>query len=70
MLTFYQQTRGWLRKSDHNHLRITRIIQSLRTLVGDDAAREFYDEISAMVAEAGSPVDPANQSYWTRALED
>ena len=70
MLTFYRQTRGWLRRSDHNHLRITRIIQSLRILVGDETAREFHDEITAMVTEAGSPVDPANQAYWTRALED
>ncbi|HEX2529454.1 MAG TPA: opioid growth factor receptor-related protein [Geminicoccus sp.] len=70
MLAFYRQTRGWLRKSDHNHLRITRIIQSLRLLVGDEAAQAFHDEVVALVEEAGAPVDPANQRYWTRALED
>ena len=68
MLSFYRQTDGWLGWSDHNHLRISRIIQSLRVLVDPAAAQAFHDEIVAMVAAAGSPVDPRNRGYWDRAL--
>lgn len=70
MLAFYRQGRQWLVRSDHNQLRITRIIHSLRTLVGQAAARSFHDAVTAMVEAAGSPVDPRNRRYWQRALEE
>ncbi|SFU97162.1 Opioid growth factor receptor (OGFr) conserved region [Methylobacterium sp. 174MFSha1.1] len=38
MLRFYEATGGWLRLFDHNHLRITRILTSLRDLAGLEAA--------------------------------
>jgi hypothetical protein len=68
MLAFYRDTDAWLTRSDHNHLRITRIIASLRLLAGQDAARAFHDAIMALHAAGGSPVDPHNLAYWDRAL--
>jgi hypothetical protein len=68
MLAFYHASRSWLVWSDHNHLRISRIIQSLRILAGDAAARAFFEEISTMVAAAGAPIDPRNRRYWERAV--
>ena len=35
MLQFYRDTEAWRRPFDHNHLRITRIIKSLRLTNGD-----------------------------------
>ena len=42
LMRFYKSTDHWLVRYDHNHLRISRIIQSLRLLVGPEAARRFY----------------------------
>jgi hypothetical protein len=69
MLAFYQSTDSWLARSDHNHLRITRIIASLRLLAGEAAARAFHAAILDLHDAAGSPVDPHNLAYWQRAVE-
>jgi hypothetical protein len=68
MLQFYRNTDGWLSWSDHNHLRISRILQSLRLLAGEDEARAFYDAVLARHAAAGSPINPHNLGYWERAM--
>jgi Opioid growth factor receptor (OGFr) conserved region len=69
MLAFYDATRWWLAWSDHNHLRITRILQSLRLLSGQDAAQSFYDAILARHRTAGSPINPHNLRYWANAMD-
>jgi len=68
MLRFYDRTDWWLTWSDHNHLRITRILQSLRLLAGQDAARSFYDAVMARHEAAGSPVNPRSLRYWAEAI--
>jgi hypothetical protein len=68
MLAFYRANDHWLVRSDHNHLRITRIIASLRQLAGIDDARAFHAAIMARQNAVGSPVDPGNLAYWDRAL--
>jgi hypothetical protein len=70
MLQFYGRTKWWLSWSDHNHLRISRILQSLRLLAGKDAARRFHDAILVLHGEAGSPIDPHNLRYWKKAMSD
>ena len=67
MLAFYAGTRHWLRSHDHNHLRITRIIRSLRLLVGDEAADAFRAGIRALAAEAGAPINSATLRFWDEA---
>ena len=69
MLAFYRSNDHWLRGFDHNHLRITRIIRCLRLVLGRDEAQSFHDEISALVAAAGDPVNGESLAYWQRALE-
>jgi hypothetical protein len=69
MLGFYERTRWWLSWSDHNHLRISRILQSLRVLAGEEAARAFYEAIMRLHHEGGSPISPANLRYWAKAIE-
>jgi Opioid growth factor receptor (OGFr) conserved region len=70
MLRFYGGTEWWLTWSDHNHLRISRILQSLRLLAGKDAARRFHDAILILHDAAGSPISPHNLRYWEKALRD
>ena len=44
-LDFLERDDSWLRWHDHNYLRITRIIKSLRLLVSDYEANAFYQSI-------------------------
>lgn len=62
---FYDDTNHWLRSSDHNHLRITRIIKSLRLLSGDTAADAFRRRILARAD--GTPVSATSRRYWDAA---
>jgi len=68
MREFYDRTDAWLSRHDHNHLRISRILQSLRLLAGEEEARAFYDAILTRHTAAGAPVDPRNLGYWERAM--
>ncbi|MEY4554995.1 MAG: hypothetical protein RL093_114 [Pseudomonadota bacterium] len=64
MAAFYQSTHDWLMPNDHNHRRITRIIRSLRLLVGDAEAEAFRDAILARVEETRAPVSARSRGYW------
>lgn len=67
MTVFYLRNGHWLTASDHNHLRITRIIKSLRLLSGDEPADTFRARMLAQVEAAGSPVGKPTLGFWTRA---
>jgi hypothetical protein len=67
MLASYRNTDHWLAAQDHNHLRITRIISSLRLLAGAEAARRFHDRILALHVAGGSPVNGRSLSFWENA---
>lgn len=68
MRLFYERTENWLNPHDHNHLRITRILQSLRLLAGENDARLFYQAVMARHQAAGSPVNRQSLGYWERAV--
>ena len=65
MSAFYRQQSAWLAPYDHNHLRITRIIRSLRLLVGDAAADDFRARI--LVLAEGAPISPEARKFWAAA---
>lgn len=67
MAAFYRDTDGWLAASDHNHLRITRIIRSLRLLRGDAYAEAFRRFVLARVEAADAPVNGLSLRYWSEA---
>jgi hypothetical protein len=67
MMQFYNRTRHWLVPSDHNHLRISRIISSLRLLVGDHDADGFKAQILERVAGAEAKVSERTRAYWAQA---
>jgi hypothetical protein len=67
MLHFYRSTEWWLTGYDHNHLRITRILHSLKLLVGPEAARSFHNAVLAMHEAAGAPVNVRSLHYWAEA---
>ncbi len=68
MLAFYRDNDHWLRSMDHNHLRITRMLKSVRLLVSLDEAVRLYDILMERVHEAGDPIASRNLRYWSDAV--
>lgn len=58
----------WVKRMDHNHLRISRIIRSLRVLGLEKEARAFHDALHAVCQKYGR-VGNNSQEFWRRALE-
>lgn len=67
MAAFYQRNSHWLVDHDHNHLRITRIIKSLRLLRGPGEAEDFRQIILRRDEQAGRPVSAGSRQYWIQA---
>lgn len=67
MSGFYANTNNWLAPHDHNHLRITRIIRSLRLLVGDTADDRFRDDLLEQLESRGGQVNAQSLEHWGRA---
>jgi hypothetical protein len=67
MANFYRSTHDWLMPNDHNHLRITRIIRSLRLLVGDAEADAFRAAVLTRVEETRAPISARSRGYWATA---
>ena len=65
MLEFYAGTAHWKRAFDHNHLRITRIIKSLRLICGGPEADAFKTRIIELAGDA--PIDPTARRFWNAA---
>ena len=67
MTAFYQSNGHWLVAQDHNHLRITRIIKSLRLLRGPGEAEDFRRLILRLDERAGRPVSMGSRQHWENA---
>ena len=65
MAAFYAHGLHWRTPHDHNHRRITRIIKSLRLLLGDGAADTFRQQMLALAK--GAPIDAEARRYWAEA---
>jgi hypothetical protein len=70
MLQFYRNTSWWRAWQDHNHLRITRIIHSLRLLAGPGAASHFHGAIMALLDTTSAEINPRSLRYWADAVRD
>ena len=60
--------RNWVVRSDHNHLRITRIIRSLRVLGLEREAKMFFAALKRVNEESGR-IGSTSMMFWTRAAE-
>lgn len=65
-LAFLDRTYKWRRATDHNHLRITRVIRCLCRCGLNDDAFEFCEYVKAKV---GSLVGKQTVWYWEEALK-
>ena len=67
-LSFLARNSHWKRKHDHNYLRITRIIKSLRLLVSDQEANKFYEAFMQLIDEnLISRINSTTLTYWENA---
>jgi hypothetical protein len=64
---FLSKNSHWKGKHDHNHLRITRAIKSLRLLVSDDKANRFRDGVFAMLGDDADLIGEKALSFWVAA---
>ena len=66
-LGFLGRNKHWVTKYDHNHLRITRVIKSIRLLVGNQEAENFRESVFEMLGEEKSKIDPKAVTFWLDA---
>ena len=66
-LQFLKRNRHWIRSYDHNHLRISRAVKSIRLLHSYELAHWFLETVTGF---AGDPLDimPNSHAIWTQKL--
>ena len=68
-LGFLQRNDHWIKAYDHNHLRITRAIKSLRLLLSKEIAERFLNSVFDIT---GNRVDVVRQDaigFWKSGLK-
>ena len=66
-LGFLERNDHWITRYDHNHLRITRVIKSLRLLASDEAADTFRDKVLALAGDNLNLIDQKAKGFWANA---
>lgn len=67
----YQERKlEWIEKGNHNYLRITRILTSLRLLGLENYARAFFNCLNQIYLEEGKTIGSETYTYWKNAVGD
>jgi hypothetical protein len=64
---FLSRNPHWKVRYDHNHLRITRVIKSLRLLVDDVQPNRFRERVVQMLGEDHAIVGQKALEFWNKA---
>lgn len=64
ILSFFKRTDLIFQYTNHNHLRVTRIIKSLRLLHSDQFADQFKQAILTMIEERRARINPITVAFW------
>ena len=64
---FLLSEKYWKLSHNHNHLRITRVIKSLRLLCGDDDANAFKYWVAGQLGERIDRIDEKTRQFWRLA---
>jgi hypothetical protein len=66
----YQERKlDWIEEENHNYLRITRILTSLRLLGLEKYALAFFNCLSQIYLEEGENIGSKTYAYWKSAIE-
>ena len=63
-LGFLKRNDHWIRSYDHNHLRITRAIKSLRLLVDNSSANNLREQVFACAANRLDKISLEAKTFW------
>lgn len=63
---FLSRNDHWIKKYDHNHLRVTRIIECLRLLVSDQEADIFFSKVLSIIKDEDS-IGERTLKFWKDA---
>ena len=66
-LGFLRRNKHWITSDDHNHLRITRTIKSLRLLVGDEEANKFRRNLFLRLGYKTNLLKKSAIEFWNNA---
>ncbi|KAF1922476.1 uncharacterized protein M421DRAFT_426873 [Didymella exigua CBS 183.55] len=66
---FRKASRNWAVRMDHNHLRITRILRSLRVLGLQRECDAFFVALKRVYHDPAINIGPRSLDFWTRAVE-
>lgn len=64
ILAFFERTEEIFQYTNHNHLRVTRIIKSLRLLHSDQMADQFKQDVLAIIQERQARINPVTVAFW------
>jgi hypothetical protein len=65
--TFDARSKVWLSPGNHNHLRLTRMIRSLRTLGLEPEAQALFSCLQSIYEKNASRVTPTTFRFWKEA---
>lgn len=65
-INFLKRQNHWMVNYNHNHLRITRMIKSIRLIVGDKEANDIYNKI-INIKDIKKKVGKKSLEYWKNA---
>ena len=68
-LGFLQRNDHWIKAYDHNHLRITRAIKSLRLLVSQDTAKAFLNSVFDITGDRVNVVRQDAIGFWKSGVD-
>lgn len=66
-LGFLRRNNHWIKAYDHNHLRITRVIKSIRLLISEKDADMFKSAFYETLGSSENKIDPKAKMFWDRA---
>ena len=66
--SFSTVSRHWVTRFNHNHLRITRIIRSLRVLGLEREAEAFFVALKQVYDECNGRIGQKSMLFWSRAI--
>lgn len=59
----------WLKLNDHNYLRLTRMILSLKLLGREDLSHDLYNRLKLLYYIRWDEIGPVTFKYWTEAAQ-
>ena len=66
-LGFLERNDHWIKNYDHNHLRITRVIKSIRLLISEKDADMFKSAFYETLGSSENKIDLKAKMFWGKA---